>query len=98
MPRIADVRFGQISGAQALRTSGADVIAGLAGAMRDAKRARDMRSVSFLGAGLARGWCKRLHAPRKIPRDSPAALPRAQKKVMSLSYIAAFPPKSIFLA
>ena len=31
------------------------------------------------------GWCietVRLHAPGKIPRDSPAALPRAKKKLM----------------
>ncbi len=39
-----------ISGAQALLTRGADVIAGLVGSMHDAQRARDMRSVSFLGA------------------------------------------------
>ncbi len=38
------------SGAQALQTSCADVIAGLVGAIHEAKRARDMRSVSFLGA------------------------------------------------
>ena len=39
-----------ISGADALLTCSADVIAGRAGATRAAKRARDMRRVSFLGA------------------------------------------------
>ena len=35
------------SGAQALQTSGADVIAGLVGAMHEAKRVRDMREYPF---------------------------------------------------
>ena len=44
--------------------------------------ARDMRRVSFLGARVGRCYAGMQPAPRKIPRDSPAALPRAQKKLM----------------
>jgi hypothetical protein len=39
------------SGAQALQTSGADVIAGLVGAMHEAKRVRDMRKYPFWARG-----------------------------------------------
>ncbi len=39
------------SGAQALQTCGADVIAGLAGAIHEAKRVRDMREYPFWARG-----------------------------------------------
>ncbi len=41
------VNICDISGAQALQTSGAVVIAGLAVSMHEAKRARDMRKYPF---------------------------------------------------
>ena len=50
------------SGAQALLTSGADVIAGLVGAMHEAQRVRDMREYPFW-ARLAVLW-KRCSSPR----------------------------------
>ena len=71
--------LGETSGAQALRTSGADVIAGLVGAIHEAKRARDMRKYPFWAriAGIMETVL--LPAPGKILRDSPAAC-RAPKK------------------
>ena len=44
-------RRGAFSGAQALGTSGADVIAGLAVSIHEAKRVRDMRKYPFWARG-----------------------------------------------
>ncbi len=43
--------FGEISGAQALLTGGAVVIAGLAESINEAKRVRDMREYPFWARG-----------------------------------------------
>ena len=59
------------SGAQALLTSGADVIAGLVGAMHEAQRVRDMREYPFWARGAGCFEILRSTAPRKILRDSP---------------------------
>ena len=44
---------GKLSGAQSLLTSYADMIAGLLGAIHEAKRARDMRKYPFWARGAA---------------------------------------------
>ena len=75
---------GAFSGAQALGTSGADVIAGLAVSIHEAKRVRDMRKYPFWARGAGYAETVRSTAPGKIQRDSPAALPRAQKKMMRI--------------
>ena len=59
------------SGAQALRTSCADVIAGLANTSNEAKRVRDMRKYPFWARTSVCVEILRLPAPRKILRDSP---------------------------
>jgi hypothetical protein len=61
----------QISGAQAVVTSGADVIAGLAETMHDAQRVRDMRKYPFWARAAGCIETRRSTAPGKILRDSP---------------------------
>ena len=63
--------FGVTSGAQALQTSGAVVIAGLVGAIGEAKRVRDMRKYPFWARFADCFEILRFIAPRKILRDSP---------------------------
>ena len=53
---------GAFSGAQALGTSGADVIAGLAVSIHEAKRVRDMRKYPFWARGA--DALKRCSSPR----------------------------------
>ena len=67
------------SGAEELLTSGADVIAGLVGAIYEAKRARDMREYPFWARISGIMETVLFPAPGKILRDSPAAC-RAPKK------------------
>ncbi len=67
------------SGAQALLTSGADVIAGLVGAMHEAGRVRDMREYPFWARGAGCIGTVRSTAPRKILRDSPTRRDTPQK-------------------
>ena len=61
----------QLPGAQALQTSGAVVIAGLVGAIGEAKRVRDMREYPFWARGAESFEILRSAAPGKILRDSP---------------------------
>ena len=56
------VNICDISGAQALQTSGAVVIAGLVGAIGEAKRVRDMRKYPFWARGADE--LKRCSSPR----------------------------------
>ena len=70
---------GAFSGAQALGTSGAVVIAGLTVSIHEAKRVRDMRKYPFWARGAGCIGTMRSIAPRKILRDSPAAC-RTPKK------------------
>ena len=57
------------------------MIAGLAVSIHEAKRVRDMRKYPFWARGADSMTAVRVLAPRKILRDSPAALPHAQKKM-----------------
>ena len=75
-------RYSPISGAQALDQGGAAVIAGLVGAIGGRVLREGYARVSFLGAHEGIMETVLLSAPGKILRDSPAALPRAQKKLM----------------
>ena len=53
-----------------------------AGTGNEAKRERDMREYPFWARGADYIEIMRFAAPRKILRDSPAALPLAQKKML----------------
>ena len=57
--------------ATSLLTRSADLIAGLLGAIHEAKRARDMRKYPFWARGAEYTETVLLPAPRKILRDSP---------------------------
>ena len=71
---------GAFSGAQALGTSGADVIAGLAVSIHEAKRVRDMRKYPFWARGAECIETVLFPAPRKILRDSPTRRDTPQKE------------------
>ena len=73
-------RRGAFSGAQALGTSGADVIAGLAVSIHEAKRVRDMRKYPFWARGADCFEILLLPAPGKILRDSPTRRDTPTKK------------------
>ncbi len=74
-----------ISGAQALQTSGADVIAGLVCAMHEAKRVRDMRKYPFWARGAECVEILRFVAPGKILRDSPTRRDTPKKECCGMS-------------
>ena len=68
------------SGARALGTSGADVIAGLVGTKHEAKRVRDMRKYPFWARSEQVFEIMRYIAPRKILRDSPTRRDTPKRK------------------
>ena len=69
----------QLPGAQYLLTRSAAAIAGLVGAMHEAKRVRDMRKYPFWARSAEIFENMQFIAPRKILRDSPTRRDTPQK-------------------